>query len=133
MTLGIVMKGVNAVHFGSKLDFFTEFLPQLILLLVLFGYMDILIVLKWLTDFTHVESTAPSIVTSMIDVFLNGGVVPPENRALVGDKTTQQTVSQILLVIAMITIPWMLVPKPLILAMRLKREAKLAAEVEQGT
>ena len=93
MTLGIVMKGVNAMHCGSRIDIFTEFLPQLILLLVLFGYMDVLIILKWLTDFTHVESTAPSIVTSMIDVFLNDGVVPPENKALISDKTTQQTVS----------------------------------------
>lgn len=57
-------------------------------MLVLFGYMDVMIILKWLTDFTHIESRAPSIVTSMIDVFLNGGYIPPNLDALVGSKST---------------------------------------------
>lgn len=37
MTLGICMKFVNSIHFGSKLDVFTECLPQLIFMMSLFG------------------------------------------------------------------------------------------------
>lgn len=88
MTIGIILKGCNAVHKKSPVDFLTEFLPQLFLMLVLFGYMDVMIILKWLTDFSGKESRAPSIVTSMIDVFLNGGGIPPELDALVGSKET---------------------------------------------
>ena len=48
MSLGILMKGLNAIHFRNRLDFFYEFIPQLLLLFVLFGWMDILIIAKWL-------------------------------------------------------------------------------------
>jgi hypothetical protein len=34
------------------LEFWFEAVPQLILLLSLFGFMDILIVVKWLTDYS---------------------------------------------------------------------------------
>jgi len=53
MSLGICMKAVNAITFKSKTDFFFEFIPQIVLLSVLFGYMNILIIIKWLTDFTN--------------------------------------------------------------------------------
>jgi V-type H+-transporting ATPase subunit a len=48
MSLGILMKGFNAIHFKRPLDFLFEFVPQIILILVLFGWMDILIIAKWL-------------------------------------------------------------------------------------
>lgn len=48
MTLGIILKGANSLHFKSKLDFFFEFIPQILLLLALFGWMDALIIGKWL-------------------------------------------------------------------------------------
>lgn len=56
MSLGVVMKAFNAAYFRNHLDFIFEFVPQIILLMVLFGYMDWLIIAKWLTDFTHHES-----------------------------------------------------------------------------
>ena len=62
MTLGLILRGLNNVYFGRKVDFLFEFLPQLIILLALFGYMDFLIIVKWLTDFTGIEDKAPSII-----------------------------------------------------------------------
>ena len=53
MTLGIYLKGTNAWYYGAYVDFFFEFLPQIVLMLALFGFMDYLIVVKWLTDFTQ--------------------------------------------------------------------------------
>ncbi len=50
MSMGIIMKGLNSVYFKRPLDFIFEFIPQIILLLVLFGFMDLLIILKWLID-----------------------------------------------------------------------------------
>lgn len=51
MGLGVILKGFNNMYFKSKLDFYMEFIPQLILLLALFGFMDVLIIAKWLNDF----------------------------------------------------------------------------------
>lgn len=81
------MKGFNALYFGSYIDFCFEFIPQILLLLCLFGWMDTLIVAKWLfaIDLHYLEENypasapenqvlrgAPSVITTMINIFLNG-------------------------------------------------------------
>ena len=48
MSMGIIMKGMNAMYFRKPLDFIFEFIPQIILILALFGWMDLLIIAKWL-------------------------------------------------------------------------------------
>lgn len=48
MSIGVVLKGMNSLHFKQRLDFFFEFIPQLLLLFALFGWMDILIIAKWM-------------------------------------------------------------------------------------
>jgi V-type H+-transporting ATPase subunit a len=77
MSLGIIIKGLNGYHFGRPYDIYHESLPQLILLLGLFGFMDYLIIQKWLTDWTGMneEARAPGIVNVMINMFLNFGKV----------------------------------------------------------
>jgi len=49
MSLGILMKGFNALYRRNMLDFVGEFIPQIIMMLALFGFMDLLIIAKWLT------------------------------------------------------------------------------------
>ena len=118
MSLGVCMKAFNAVHFGSAVDFFFEFVPQIILLLSLFGYMDALIIIKWLTDYSGRENEAPSIINTMINIPLKGAYI--EGQPFISDLETNQHISLVLLLIAMICIPIMLIPKPLILISRLK-------------
>jgi V-type H+-transporting ATPase subunit a len=48
MTMGIVTKGLNAVYNKQTLVLFTEVVTGLIILLGLFGWMDVLIIAKWL-------------------------------------------------------------------------------------
>ena len=50
-----------------------DFLPQLILLLSIFGYMDLLILIKWNTNYTGATDQAPSIIVTIVNFFLNGG------------------------------------------------------------
>ena len=66
---------MNNINDRKPLDFFFEFIPQFLLLAGLFGYMDLLIVIKWLTDWTASVgvSNAPSIITIMIDIPLKLG------------------------------------------------------------
>jgi V-type ATPase 116kDa subunit family len=47
------------------------------MLLVLFGFMDLMIVVKWLTNYsTMVGANPPSVITSMITMCLNFGNDP---------------------------------------------------------
>jgi V-type H+-transporting ATPase subunit a len=73
MTLGVCMKGFNNIYYKQGIDFVFEFIPQLIFLVALFGFMDLMIVMKWLTDYTGKEHLAPSVISQMINMFLNGG------------------------------------------------------------
>ena len=102
MSMGICMKGFNSIYFQNKLDFVMEFIPQIILLLALFGWMDILIISKWLCDFTNVEYTAPSIITIMIDMFLAGGIIEPGNSPVIYG---QRGICIFLLFVSLICIP----------------------------
>ena len=74
MSLGVVLKALNSRYFKKKLDLYFEFIPQLALLLSIFGYMVMLILIKWCTLYSD-TSGAPSIVTYMIDMFLNLGTI----------------------------------------------------------
>ena len=49
MTIGIIVKGANCVYFKHYNELINEFIPQLLLMLFLFGYMDLLIIIKWLS------------------------------------------------------------------------------------
>ena len=88
MLLGIVIKGMNAAYFGRWAEFTFEFVPQLILMLAMFGYMDVLIVLKWLTDYRGIENQAPSIIQVMIGMFLNAGALPEGTKPIFGEGKT---------------------------------------------
>lgn len=88
MSLGICMKAFNATYFKNKIDFFFEFVPQIILMMVLFGYMDLIIICKWLTDFSGKEYMAPSVITTMIDMALSGGAIPEGVIAVVGSNSS---------------------------------------------
>ena len=88
MLLGIVIKGMNAAYFGRWAEFSFEFVPQLILMLAMFGYMDVLIVLKWLTNYSGIEHQAPSIIQVMIGMFLNAGALPEGTKPIFGEGKT---------------------------------------------
>jgi V-type H+-transporting ATPase subunit a len=87
MSIGVVVKGANSVYFSKNLDLFFEVITGLIILLGLFGWMDLLIFAKWTYVMNPYSidagmqeriSYAPSIITVMINNFLDGGN-PGEN------------------------------------------------------
>ena len=75
MSLGIVQKGFNAYYRDDKLELWHEFVPQLTMLLCLFGYMDLMILIKWDTDYTGQAHDAPAIISTMVAMFLERGKV----------------------------------------------------------
>lgn len=73
MTLGVCIKASNALYFKKYVDFFFEFVPQFLFMVLLFGYMDFLIVYKWLKPWPLYDPNAPSIITTMINLPLKLG------------------------------------------------------------
>ena len=69
MLFGVVLKGANALYFSNSVDFFFEFIPQFIFLICTFGYMDFMVIFKWLKVYD--SSAAPSIITTLINMTLN--------------------------------------------------------------
>jgi V-type H+-transporting ATPase subunit a len=132
MTMGIFLKSINAIHFGQPLDFFFEFLPQITFMFCTFVYMDVMIVIKWLTPWgtaAYNTANAPSIITLLINMPLKGGST--EGKNLYGVGLEQQHVQLILLVIALICVPLMLLPKPLILLCKNKMSGKSNAHHDE--
>lgn len=119
MSLGIFLKGINSRYFYKGLDYYFEFIPQLALLSVLFGYMNLLIIVKWCTTYTD-TSQAPSIITTMIDMFLGMGAV--EETPLLWSRTTQEVIQILILLTAFVCVPTMLLVKPIILTSEIRRK-----------
>ena len=123
MCLGILMKGVNDWHFGNPLQFLFEFIPQLVFLLVTFGYMCAAIIIKWLKNWGD-GSGAPSIIS----IFINVGESNPTTGVLWGDADghAQTVFQQRLFLIAFLCVLLMLIPKPLALTIQMTLKKKKA-------
>lgn len=108
MNLGIALSYYNAKFFGNELNVWYQFVPQVIFLNSLFGYLSLLILVKWCTgaraDLYHV----------MIYMFLSPTSDLGDNQLFWGQKYFQI----LLLLSALVAVPWMLLPKPLILRKR---------------
>lgn len=111
MFVGLVLKLVNAVEFKKWYDVVFEFVPQLVFLLGLFGFMDLLIFAKWLTDYDNETHKAPYIITAIINMFLKFGDTGSDRPFIAGQKA----ISGVLLVAVFICVPVMLLPKPFLL------------------
>ncbi|EPS59200.1 hypothetical protein M569_15610, partial [Genlisea aurea] len=105
MNLGIILSYFNALFFKNSINVWFQFIPQMIFLNSLFGYLSLLIIIKWCTgsqaDLYHV----------MIYMFLSPTDELGENQLFPGQKTTQL----VLLLLALVSVPWMLLPKPFLL------------------
>eukprot|EP01025_Chloroclados_australasicus_P029243 TRINITY_DN2914_c0_g2_i6.p1 TRINITY_DN2914_c0_g2~~TRINITY_DN2914_c0_g2_i6.p1 ORF type:complete len:572 (-),score=67.55 TRINITY_DN2914_c0_g2_i6:75-1607(-) len=159
MTLGIMMSLMNMLYFQDKLSIYCEFIPQILFLWSVFGYMCFLIIYKWVAWPTletrssemscNFNDTAydpigrpPDLYGVMINFFLSPGTAGcpgsaedpkcpdnlpdcqcpndlgcPENYVYDGQAGFQA----FLLLLAFACIPWMLLPKPLILRRRHQR------------
>jgi len=121
MVMGIVCSYSNAKYFKEPVDIWYVFVPQMIFMNATFGYLVFLIFLKWLTDWNAPGAApAPDLKAILIGLFMSPGSVPPELQMY----PFQAQVQLILFVLALVAVPWMLIPKPMILKAR--HEARMS-------
>lgn len=126
MLFGLCLSFVNYKHFKAWIDIFTCFIPQVLFLLCLFWYLCFLIILKWwkysadADDFTLTPGCAPQILILFINMFLMQATEASDNcDAYLYNG--ERIVETILIFIIVITLPWMLLVKPIYLYIENKR------------
>lgn len=138
MVLGIWLSYKNAKFFKQRIDMIYVFIPQMIFMNAIFGYLVLLIILKWSIDYNAPQCVAdlhcspPDLKTVLIGMFMKPGNLPPEMVLFPGQKLVQV----VLTVAAVIAVPWMLFPKPFILRARhnkRRRYSRLAASEDTET
>merc|ERR1712146_516922 len=122
MLVGVFFRFSNAIHFRSMTDLICECCPMLIFMVCFFGYMDWMILYKWVTPTT----TNPSLINSMISMGLGQEDKNPLYDGQVG-------VQGVLMTLIAASVPWLLIPKPVVLYMQHANKGnKVAADEECG-
>lgn len=140
MGFGVVLSFFNHRHFRSTLNIVCEFIPQILFLMCIFGYLVVMIVYKWLTPIMSFPVTKggghnpPSLLLMLINMFLKFGAPPDDGEVLYGDSagSAQQHFQMALVVIAVICIPWMLLVKPLYLRAQHKKRTRYSSAGNGG-
>eukprot|EP00915_Cephaloidophora_sp_WS-2016_P010400 GHVH01015210.1.p1 GENE.GHVH01015210.1~~GHVH01015210.1.p1 ORF type:complete len:811 (+),score=140.61 GHVH01015210.1:2498-4930(+) len=113
MGMGVILKGANTVNGSDFISFFFEFLPQMCFFLLFVGYIDFLIIYKWIWP-----GSAPGLINSIIEFAM---FTTPAQTLYTGQAFIQKAMFLGLV----LCVPWMLIPKPLLLKKHHDRLAKV--------
>ncbi|KAF8898227.1 V-type ATPase, V0 complex, 116kDa subunit family [Gymnopilus junonius] len=117
MTFALCLQVPNHFKFKRYSDLWTNFLPQIIFLQSIFGYLVLCIFYKWSIDWSTATTQPPSLLNMLINMFLSPGTVDPSLQLYRG----QGMIQAILLLLAGICVPWLLVTKPYLEWKKMKR------------
>ncbi|XP_051850364.1 V-type proton ATPase 116 kDa subunit a 1 isoform X3 [Antechinus flavipes] len=124
MIFGVTLSLLNHIYFKKPLNIYLEFIPEIIFMISLFGYLVILIFYKWTAYDVHTSKDAPSLLIHFINMFLFS-YSDSSNKMI---YSGQQGIQCFLVVIAMLCVPWMLLFKPLILRHQYLRRKHLEGQ-----
>ncbi|XP_077377237.1 V-type proton ATPase 116 kDa subunit a isoform X2 [Festucalex cinctus] len=109
MSFGVILSTFNHLHFRRKYNLYLVFLPEILFLLCLFGYLVFMILYKWLFFSAKNSRHAPSILIHFINMFLmQGDSVQPLYPG-------QSGLQKFLVIIAVLSVPVLFLGKPLYL------------------
>ncbi|KAM4622673.1 V-type proton ATPase 116 kDa subunit a 1 isoform 3-T3 [Discoglossus pictus] len=126
MIFGVTLSLLNHIYFKKPLNIYLGFIPEMIFMTSLFGYLVILILFKWCAYDAATSKVAPSLLIHFINMFMfnyKDSSNPMLYRGQVGLQC-------FLVVCAFLCVPWMLVLKPLILRQQYLRRKHLPAVEE---
>ncbi|XP_011178117.2 V-type proton ATPase 116 kDa subunit a 1 [Zeugodacus cucurbitae] len=129
MIFGVCLSVVNFVHFKKYSLIFLEFIPQILFLILLFGYMCFMMFYKWVkyTPHTHYLPDTPGCAPSVLIYFINMMLFSDSPQPAGCDEymfVVQPTLEKAFVVLAIICIPWILIGKPLYIMAVRKLRAK---------
>ncbi|XP_061701918.1 V-type proton ATPase 116 kDa subunit a isoform X2 [Syngnathoides biaculeatus] len=111
MLFGVTLSLFNHLYFKKPLNIYLGFIPEIVFMSSLFGYLVLLIFYKWLSYDVRLSRDAPSLLIAFINMFLfnyNDPTVKPL-------YTGQQALQTLLVLIALACVPCMLIVKTLVL------------------
>ncbi|XP_067022840.1 V-type proton ATPase 116 kDa subunit a 1-like isoform X1 [Acropora muricata] len=118
MMFGVSLSLFNHMHFKKPLNIIAEFIPQVLFLFCIFGYLVIMIFFKWIAISVN-SKHQPSLLLALINMFLKfGSKIGEEDLLYPGQNVLQP----ILVVIAVLCVPWMLLVKPFYLRHQHKQQ-----------
>ncbi|NWS95634.1 VPP2 ATPase, partial [Mionectes macconnelli] len=111
MTFGVVLGLFNHLHFRKTYNIYLVFIPELLFMMCIFGYLVFMIFFKWLAYSAEDSTSAPSILIQFINMFL----FPGGGGETKGLFPGQAPLQRFLLSVAFLCVPVMLLGKPLYL------------------
>ncbi|NWS15740.1 VPP2 ATPase, partial [Pachyramphus minor] len=111
MTFGVVLGLFNHLHFKKTYNIYLVFIPELLFMMCIFGYLVFMIFFKWLAYSAEDSTSAPSILIQFINMFL----FPGGGGETKGLYPGQAPLQRFLLSVAFLCVPVMLLGKPLYL------------------
>ncbi|MXQ98084.1 hypothetical protein E5288_WYG011719 [Bos mutus] len=121
MLFGVSLSLFNHTYFKKPLNIYFGFIPEIIFMTSLFGYLVILIFYKWTAYNAKTSEKAPSLLIHFINMFLFSYGDSGNSMLYSGQKGIQC----FLVVVALLCVPWMLLFKPLVLRRQYLRRKHL--------
>ncbi|XP_069807754.1 V-type proton ATPase 116 kDa subunit a 1 isoform X1 [Dendropsophus ebraccatus] len=121
MLFGVTLSLLNHIYFKKPLNIYLGFIPEMIFMASLFGYLVILILFKWCAYDAATSKSAPSLLIHFINMFLFNY----SDKSLPMLYSGQKGLQCFLVVCAILCVPWMLAVKPIMLRQQYLRRKHL--------
>ncbi|CAO3653774.1 unnamed protein product [Cunninghamella echinulata] len=115
MSFAICLNVYNHLYYKKKIYIWLEFLPQILFMESIFGYLVFCIIYKWSVNWYErdaqgelIRDAPPNLLNMLIYMFLSPGSIIPGEQLYTG----QGVIQVFLLLIAVVCVPWMWFAKP---------------------
>uniref|UniRef100_A0A4W4EBG6 V-type proton ATPase subunit a n=1 Tax=Electrophorus electricus TaxID=8005 RepID=A0A4W4EBG6_ELEEL len=124
MLFGVSLSYFNYIYFKKQLSVWLSFIPEIVFMSSLFGYLVLLIFYKWLAYDASTSQNAPSLLIAFINMMLFSYNDTTNQPLYMG----QMVIQSLLVVIAVACVPCMLVVKTVMLWKEYLQKKGLSAQ-----